>query len=128
MPSAPVVRHHWSRYFPPDASCLASFIDRPGAPGELQGALNRGRVPAVARRAGSVTRHEVLMHVRQLLGAYVLGALEPGEDRAVAAHLRRCAPCRAAYLEAAEASSLLALLTEADLKPTEENPSGPDAE
>ncbi|WUH57662.1 zf-HC2 domain-containing protein [Streptomyces sp. NBC_00442] len=68
------------------------------------------------------------MHVRQLLGAYVLGALTPGEDRAVAAHLRRCAPCRGAFLEAAEAASLLALLTEADLEPTEESPSGPDAE
>ncbi|AYG79201.1 hypothetical protein DWB77_01311 [Streptomyces hundungensis] len=68
------------------------------------------------------------MHVRQLLGAYVLGALEPGDDHAVAAHLRRCAPCRTAYLELAEAPSLLALLTEADLEPTEESPSGPDAE
>ncbi|MFG3281657.1 zf-HC2 domain-containing protein [Streptomyces sp. NPDC048111] len=128
MPSAPAVRHHWSRYFPPDASCLASFIDRPGAPGELQGALNRGRVPAVARRAGSATRHEVLMHVRQLLGAYVLGALEPGEERTVAAHLRRCAACRTAYLEVAETPSLLALLTEADLEPIAKSPSGPDAE
>lgn len=68
------------------------------------------------------------MHVRQLLGVYVLGALEPGDDHAVAAHLRRCAPCRTAYLELAEAPSLLALLTEADLEPTEESPSGPDAE
>ncbi|RCH65760.1 zf-HC2 domain-containing protein [Streptomyces sp. SDr-06] len=68
------------------------------------------------------------MHVRQLLGAYVLGALAPDEDRAVAAHLGRCAPCRTAYLEVADAPSLLALLREADLAPTEEGPSGPDAE
>ncbi|MEU3370132.1 zf-HC2 domain-containing protein [Streptomyces sp. NPDC006711] len=68
------------------------------------------------------------MHVRQLLGAYVLGALAPGDDRAVAAHLRRCAPCRGAYAEVAEASSLLALLTEADLECDGESPSGPDAQ
>ncbi|MFJ8311531.1 MULTISPECIES: zf-HC2 domain-containing protein [unclassified Streptomyces] len=68
------------------------------------------------------------MHVRQLLGAYVLGALAPGEDRDVAAHLRRCAGCRTAYLEVADAPSLLALLTEADLAPTEQSPSGPEEE
>ncbi|MFE4874598.1 zf-HC2 domain-containing protein [Streptomyces sp. NPDC056682] len=128
MPSAPPAHHRWSRYFPPDASCLASFIDRPGAPGELQGALNRGRVPAVARRAGSVTSHEVLMHVRQLLGAYVLGALAPGEGRFVAAHLRRCAGCRTAYREVADTPSLLALLAETDLAPVEQSPSGPEEE
>lgn len=34
-------------------------------------------------------------HVRDELGAYVLGALEPGEHDAVTAHLRECAECRA---------------------------------
>ncbi|MFC0844977.1 zf-HC2 domain-containing protein [Streptomyces noboritoensis] len=77
--------------------------------------MNRGRVPAVARRAGSVVPHEVPMHVRQSLGAYVLGALAPDEDRRVAGHLRTCPGCRAAYLEVAEAPSMLALLSEEDL-------------
>jgi hypothetical protein len=34
-------------------------------------------------------------HVRQELGAYVLGALEPGEHDAIAAHLRDCPECAA---------------------------------
>jgi hypothetical protein len=33
-------------------------------------------------------------HVREELGAYVLGALDPGEHDAVSAHLRECAECR----------------------------------
>ena len=33
-------------------------------------------------------------HVREELGAYVLGALDPGEHDAVTAHLRECAECR----------------------------------
>ncbi|WP_369374579.1 zf-HC2 domain-containing protein [Streptomyces sp. cg36] len=55
------------------------------------------------------------MHVRQLLGGYVLGALAPEDDRRVAGHLRGCAACRAAYLEVAETASLLALLRVEDL-------------
>ncbi|MEU1073680.1 MULTISPECIES: zf-HC2 domain-containing protein [unclassified Streptomyces] len=55
------------------------------------------------------------MHVRQLLGAYVLGALARDEDRRVAGHLRVCPGCRAAYLEVAETPSMLALLLEEDL-------------
>ena len=34
-------------------------------------------------------------HVREELGAYVLGALEPGEHDAIAAHLRDCPECAA---------------------------------
>jgi hypothetical protein len=34
-------------------------------------------------------------HVREELGGYVLGALEPGEHDAVAAHLRDCPECAA---------------------------------
>lgn len=55
------------------------------------------------------------MHVRQLLGAYVLGALARDEDRRVAGHLRDCPGCRAAYLEVARTPSMLALLREEDL-------------
>ena len=33
--------------------------------------------------------------VRDLLAEHVLGTLEPGDDRLVAAHLRGCASCRA---------------------------------
>ncbi|MEU3187941.1 zf-HC2 domain-containing protein [Streptomyces sp. NPDC006923] len=54
-------------------------------------------------------------HVRSFLGAYVLGALAPEEDRRVADHLGRCDACGAAYLEVADASSLLALFDEDDL-------------
>ncbi|MFD5032357.1 zf-HC2 domain-containing protein [Streptomyces sp. NPDC058220] len=54
-------------------------------------------------------------HVRSLLGAYVLDALAPEEDRRVADHLAGCDPCGAAYLEVADAPSLLALLDEDDL-------------
>ncbi|MFE3601698.1 zf-HC2 domain-containing protein [Streptomyces sp. NPDC059142] len=55
-------------------------------------------------------------HVRPLLGAYVLEALEPAEDRRVADHLAGCDTCGAAYLEVADAPSLLALLEEDDLR------------
>ncbi|WP_367997385.1 zf-HC2 domain-containing protein [Streptomyces sp. GMY02] len=54
-------------------------------------------------------------HVRALLGAYVLGALAPAEDRRVADHLANCDPCGAAYLEVADTPSLLALCDEDDL-------------
>lgn len=54
-------------------------------------------------------------HVRKLLGAYVLGALAPDEDRRVAEHLDGCDACAAAYLEVADTPSLLALFDEDDL-------------
>ncbi|WP_327112028.1 zf-HC2 domain-containing protein [Streptomyces sp. NBC_01341] len=54
-------------------------------------------------------------HVRQSLGAYVLDALAAGESAPVAAHLQRCAACAAAYVEVAEAASLLGLADEEDL-------------
>ncbi|MBT2493745.1 zf-HC2 domain-containing protein [Streptomyces sp. ISL-96] len=50
-----------------------------------------------------------------LLGAYVLDALPAGEDAEVASHLGRCDPCRTAYLEVADAVTLLALLSADDL-------------
>ncbi|MFJ2115131.1 MULTISPECIES: zf-HC2 domain-containing protein [unclassified Streptomyces] len=55
-------------------------------------------------------------HVRSLLGAYVLEALSPEEDRRVAAHLAGCGPCGADYLEVADTPSLLSLLDEDDLR------------
>ncbi|WP_398956399.1 zf-HC2 domain-containing protein [Streptomyces sp. GC420] len=55
-------------------------------------------------------------HVELMLGAYVLGALSAEEDRQVAAHLRGCVRCGAAYVEFAEAPWLLALLSEDDLR------------
>ncbi|MFF2727867.1 zf-HC2 domain-containing protein [Streptomyces sp. NPDC058008] len=54
-------------------------------------------------------------HVRQLLGAYVLDALDDDESAPVARHLQRCGTCAAAYVEVAEAVSLLALLDVEDL-------------
>ncbi|WP_232788684.1 zf-HC2 domain-containing protein [Streptomyces odonnellii] len=53
--------------------------------------------------------------MRALLGAYVLGALAPAEDRRVTDHLADCDPCGAAYLEVADTPSLLALCDEDDL-------------
>ncbi|MFF3749417.1 zf-HC2 domain-containing protein [Streptomyces sp. NPDC002018] len=53
--------------------------------------------------------------MRTLLGAHVLGALPPGEDRRVVDHLAGCELCRAAYLEVAGMPSLLALCDEDDL-------------
>ncbi|MFD6278695.1 zf-HC2 domain-containing protein [Streptomyces sp. NPDC060209] len=54
-------------------------------------------------------------HVRQLLGAYVLDALEADESGRVARHLQRCQTCAAAYVEVADTVSLLALLSVDDL-------------
>ncbi|MFD3609084.1 zf-HC2 domain-containing protein [Streptomyces atroolivaceus] len=54
-------------------------------------------------------------HVRHLLGAYVLDALEVDECGPVAGHLQRCEACAAAYVEVADAVSLLALLNVDDL-------------
>jgi anti-sigma factor RsiW len=50
-------------------------------------------------------------HVRQELGGYVLGALEPDEHEAVAAHLAGCPECAA---ELARIGGLPALLAHAD--------------
>lgn len=50
-------------------------------------------------------------HVRPLLGAFVLGHLEPGEAAAVGAHLDGCAECRD---EAAELEAVAGLLPLAD--------------
>ncbi|MFE8005901.1 zf-HC2 domain-containing protein [Streptomyces sp. NPDC057418] len=54
-------------------------------------------------------------HVRHLLGAYVLDALSAEETGPVSRHLQRCDACAAAYVEVADAVSLLALLDEEDL-------------
>lgn len=54
-------------------------------------------------------------HVRQLLGAYVLDALDADESGLVARHLQWCGACAAAYMEVADAVSLLALLSADDL-------------
>ncbi|GAA3010239.1 zf-HC2 domain-containing protein [Streptomyces fulvorobeus] len=54
-------------------------------------------------------------HVRQLLGAYVLDALDAGECVTVSRHLQRCDGCAGAYVEVAEASAILGLLDEEDL-------------
>ena len=54
-------------------------------------------------------------HVRQLLGAYVLDALEAEENGSVARHLQWCGACVAAYVEVADAVSLLAQLNADDL-------------
>ncbi|MEU0132984.1 zf-HC2 domain-containing protein [Streptomyces sp. NPDC006296] len=54
-------------------------------------------------------------HVRQALGAYVLDALDTGESGRIARHLQCCHACAAAYVEVAEAVSLLAQLDADDL-------------
>jgi anti-sigma factor RsiW len=51
-------------------------------------------------------------HVQILLGAYILGGLPPDEAAAVAAHLGRCARCRAEHAELAQVPSWLDLLAE----------------
>ncbi|MFJ6608955.1 zf-HC2 domain-containing protein [Streptomyces sp. NPDC091289] len=55
-------------------------------------------------------------HVRLLLGAYVLDALDDGEACRVARHLQGCDACARVYVEVAEASALLALLRAEDLR------------
>ena len=47
-------------------------------------------------------------HVREELGGYVLGALEPAEREAVAAHLARCPECAAEHARLAALPALLA--------------------
>jgi Putative zinc-finger len=48
------------------------------------------------------------LHVRDELGAYVLGALEPSERDAVALHLARCPECAAEHARLARLPELLA--------------------
>ncbi|MEU0623160.1 zf-HC2 domain-containing protein [Streptomyces rubiginosohelvolus] len=55
-------------------------------------------------------------HVRPLLGAYVLDALDAEEACRVARHLQCCDGCARVYVEVAEASALLALLRAEDLR------------
>ena len=52
--------------------------------------------------------------LREALGTYVLGALDPDETDRVAAHLARCRSCREEYLELLEVLPLLAALTETE--------------
>lgn len=52
--------------------------------------------------------------LREAVGAYLLGALEPAESDRVAAHLAGCASCRAEYGELAELLPLLSSVTEAE--------------
>lgn len=49
-------------------------------------------------------------HIRNLLGGYSLGILDPDEQRAVDQHVARCAECRVELTEVTEATELLALL------------------
>ena len=48
-------------------------------------------------------------HVRPDIGAYVLGALEPGEEAAVRSHLATCSSCAAEHASLARLPRLLAL-------------------
>jgi anti-sigma factor RsiW len=56
-------------------------------------------------------------HVREALGAYVLGALEPDEEAAVRAHLAACPECAAERDALAELPALLALGERAAAQP-----------
>jgi predicted anti-sigma-YlaC factor YlaD len=51
------------------------------------------------------------MHVKMLLGAYVLRGLRGHQEARVRAHLTRCARCRAEYEELAELPMLLDMIT-----------------
>jgi len=57
--------------------------------------------------------------LRLALGAYVLGALEPGERAELAAHLEDCARCRAEVAEFAPLPGLLGRLSPAEARSTE---------
>jgi anti-sigma factor ChrR (cupin superfamily) len=57
------------------------------------------------------------------LGAYALGALEPGERRRVEEHLARCPSCAAEMAEFAALPSLLDRVDPADLTPAAVTPS-----
>ena len=57
------------------------------------------------------------------LGAYVLGALEPGERRRVEEHLERCPSCAAEAAEFAALPALLDRVDPADLTPLAVTPS-----
>jgi predicted anti-sigma-YlaC factor YlaD len=52
--------------------------------------------------------------LREAVGAYLLGALDPAESDRVSAHLAGCASCRAEYGELAELLPLLASVTESE--------------
>ena len=56
--------------------------------------------------------------IREWLGAYVIEALEPGEDASIEIHLARCAACRSERDDLADVVRLLRealpLLTEAN--------------
>ncbi len=52
--------------------------------------------------------------LREAVGAYLLGALDPAENDRVATHLGVCASCRAEYGELAELLPLLASVSEAE--------------
>ena len=56
------------------------------------------------------------------LGAYVLGALEPGERRRVEEHLQECSACAAELTELAALPGLLARVDAADLDPVTPSP------
>jgi anti-sigma factor RsiW len=57
------------------------------------------------------------------LGAYVLGALEPGEARRVEEHVARCPACAAELAEFAALPGLLQRVDPADLSPVAVTPS-----
>ena len=57
------------------------------------------------------------------LGAYVLGALEPGERRRIEEHLQRCPSCSAELAEFAGLPELLDRVDPADLTPAAVAPS-----
>ncbi|WP_281445365.1 zf-HC2 domain-containing protein, partial [Paenarthrobacter nicotinovorans] len=52
--------------------------------------------------------------VHQLLGAYLLGGLEPGEARTFEEHLESCADCRRELEELASLPALLDAVPAAD--------------
>ena len=62
-------------------------------------------------------------HTATDLGAYVLGALEPGERRRVEEHLDRCPSCAAEVAELGPLTDLLDRVNPADLTPPAVTPS-----
>ena len=59
---------------------------------------------------------------RELLGGYVLGALEPAEDNAVRTHLASCERCAAEHAELTPLPTMLDLAGSADAVPERPSP------
>lgn len=67
------------------------------------------RIAGLRDRAGASSLAS-LGHIDDLVAAYALGALEPGEIAAVDAHVRTCAACERALLDAQRTAGMLSFV------------------